>query len=356
MTLEELKKSNRIFFECRSGSFAYGTNTVKSDVDIRGLFYQPIAELISFDGQIPQISDERNDIVYYSLRRYLELACDANPNILEVLYMPDDCVISSSTAFEVLKSKRNTFISKKCIQTHQAYALAQIKKAKGRNKWINNPQPKDRPSINNFCYYLNPEKAGMPFRPVKFSESAIFKESLRCSSVEHNPGLYRVYKADKKSPIFTDDSIICSSIPKDEEISHNIGLLYVNADAYKRALTDHKNYWSWIKLRNPERWKQQEKGDLDFDSKNMQHTMRLMLTAEHILENGEPVVRFSGDKLQLLFDIRNGKFTYEELISMADDISAKIENAYKHCKLPDEADKADASRLLLELSELLSLK
>ena len=350
MNLKELEESGRIFFACRSGSFAYGTNTAKSDVDIRGLFYQSLEELADLSTPIPQVSDERNDIVYYSLRRYLELACDANPNILELLYMPKDCIVQSSKAFDILLENKQMFISKKCIQTHQAYALAQIKKAKGRNKWINNPQPEKRPSIDQFCYFI-PSSGSMPYRPINFIKTEIAHEQLRCSSVEHCPGLYRLYKADKKSKIFTDDSIICSSIPKDEETSHNIGLMYVNTDAYKRALNDHKNYWGWVKNRNPERWNQQEKGELDYDAKNMQHTMRLMLVAENIIETGEPLVRFAGEKLSFLKNIRLGQYTYDELISHAEEISERIEAKASSCPLPEEADKNKASQLLLEITK-----
>jgi predicted nucleotidyltransferase len=43
------------------------------------------------------VSDDRGNVVYYSIRRVIELLTQANPNILELLFMPDDCVRKTST-------------------------------------------------------------------------------------------------------------------------------------------------------------------------------------------------------------------------------------------------------------------
>ena len=43
MTLEALKASGHIIFECISGSRAYGLDTPTSDTDIRGVFILPKA-------------------------------------------------------------------------------------------------------------------------------------------------------------------------------------------------------------------------------------------------------------------------------------------------------------------------
>ena len=353
MTPEELLKSDKVIFTCRSGSFAYGTNTEKSDEDIRGIFYQPLGEVAGLNKIDQQISDTKNDITYYSLRRYIELACEANPNILELLYMPEDCIHQTSPTFEMLKEKRSMFISKKCITTHHAYAMAQIKKARGRNKWINNPQPEERPSLEDFAWFISVnENSEMPARPVKFRKSGLVHVNLRSSSVEHCPGLYRLYKGMSDKPLFKDNSILCSSISKNDESSDFKGLMYVNTDAYKRALTDHKNYWSWIKNRNDNRWELQEKGTLDYDAKNMQHTIRLIMSAENIVNEGGPLVRLEGEKLNLLREIREGKYSYNELIEMAETISARLESKAQTCNLPEEVDLSKASALFLELTEL----
>ena len=353
MNLDELRQSDRILFECRSGSFAYGTNTEKSDIDIKGIFYQEKDELISLDSAPIQISDESNDTSYYSLRRYIELASNANPNILELLYMPEDCIQKTSSAFSKLLTFREEFITEKCLETHRAYALAQIKKAKGRNKWINNPQPKAAPLIINFAYFLSAKTdTQTPGRPIKLAKVNLNKEYLCASSVEHCPGLYRIYKSETKNSIFTENQISCSSISFEDEEKHFLGFIYLNDDAYKRALTDHKNYWEWVNKRNPERWKMQELGEIDFDAKNMQHTIRLLMTARDIVEKGKLTVRLEGKDLDYLRNIRKGMFSYSELIEQSKMIDAEIEEKLKKTRLRPEMTSKRASEIFLELMNI----
>lgn len=350
MTLEELQNSDRILFECRAGSFAYGTNTEKSDIDIKGIFLQTPAELITLEEIPKQINDDNNDISYYSLRRYLELAADANPNILELLFMPDECILKSSEIYQKLLSFRSEFITEKCLETHQAYALAQIKKARGRNKWINNPQPETKPAPDNFCYFISSQNdSKFPARPVKLNETKLEISSLKVSSVEHCPGLYRVYKSASEVQLFVNETINCSSIPVEEELANFCGLLYYNEDAFKRACTDHKNYWDWTRKRNPERWKLQEKGEIDYDPKNMQHTLRLLFTAKTILSDGYIPVRFSGEKLTLLRDIREGRYNYRELIEMAETVNSEIDSLKLSVKLNPPMSARRSSEILFEL-------
>ena len=353
MNLNELKLSNRILFECRAGSFAYGTNTEKSDIDIKGIYLQSQEELISFDTPTLQVSDEKNDIVYYSLRRYIELASAANPNILELLYMPEDCILKTSPIFEELKKHRDEFISHKCLETHQAYAMAQIKKAKGRNKWINNPQPETKPIIENFTYFI-PLKGNCetPARPVKYKSSPLQQGNFKASSVEHCPGLYRIYESDKECKLFTEQQICCSSIPYEDENRQFAGLLYLNENAYKKALTDHKNYWEWISKRNPERWKLQEVGATNFDAKNMQHTVRLLFTAKHIAGQQRLKVRFDGEELKLLKGIRLGHFSYDGLINFCNDLNTEIDSLSTISSLKDEISTERATEIFLKLMSL----
>jgi uncharacterized protein len=119
-----INHSSPILFECVAGSRAYGTNTAASDQDIRGIFAVPSRDYLGLARPPDQISDDKGNVVYYSLRRIIELLAQANPNILELLFMPDDCVLKTSAEMEMLIAHRHLFVSKQCADTHAGCDVA----------------------------------------------------------------------------------------------------------------------------------------------------------------------------------------------------------------------------------------
>jgi predicted nucleotidyltransferase len=95
----------------------------------------PSAAYLPIDQEPVQLSDDRNNTLYYSLRRCVELLAEANPNILELLFSPQDCVQIVSKEMEQLVFARSIFVTCQCGDTHIGYAMSQIKKARGQNKW-----------------------------------------------------------------------------------------------------------------------------------------------------------------------------------------------------------------------------
>ncbi|MEO5563519.1 MAG: nucleotidyltransferase domain-containing protein, partial [Chitinophagaceae bacterium] len=91
MTIEWVKSNGLLVLEAITGSKAYGLDTAKSDTDIRGVFVLPRDMFYSLE-YVEQVSNATNDIVYYELKRFIELLSKNNPNILELLDMPENCV------------------------------------------------------------------------------------------------------------------------------------------------------------------------------------------------------------------------------------------------------------------------
>ncbi len=85
MTIEELRNRNLIILECISGSKAYGTHLPTSDTDIKGVFVLPEEAYFGMNCT-EQVSDESNDVVYYELKRFIELLYRNNPNLMELLH------------------------------------------------------------------------------------------------------------------------------------------------------------------------------------------------------------------------------------------------------------------------------
>jgi uncharacterized protein len=152
MTLQELQNdSSHLLLKCISGSQAYGLALPHSDTDIKGVFIQPKKGYYGLT-YIDQINNETNDIMYYEIKKFVDLLLKNNPNILELLSTPEDCVLHRHPVVNLLKPE--TFLSRLCNQTFGQYAYAQIKKARGLNKKILNPLNRKRKTILDFCYVV----------------------------------------------------------------------------------------------------------------------------------------------------------------------------------------------------------
>lgn len=336
------------------GSRAYGTARPESDENYRGIFILPGRYYLSIREPVEQISDERHNTTYYTLKRFLELASTANPNIVEMLFMPPDCRVFESPLMQRLLEKRDIFVTKQAYTSHVNYAAAQIKRAKGQNKWVNNPQPEEKPTELDFCWFV-PRKipeGRFPYRPIPLKQSGIELSYCSCAAMEQLSNTYRLYSYDEPTrEVFRNGMLVCESIPKEDEDIRCIGLLIYNRAEHERALRDHVNYWEWRRNRNDARWESQECGERDYDAKNMMHTFRLLLSGENILKHGVPIVRFEGERLRMLLDIREGKFTYDELLRMVEAKLEELNAEMQNSRLPETADAAAIDRLLAEMTE-----
>ncbi len=345
----------RILFVGLAGSRAYGTATPESDDDLRGLFALPARDYLSLSAPPAQLADERSNVVYYSLRRALELLSVANPTLLELLFLPSDCVLRTSPEMERLVAERHLFLTRQCADTHVGYARAQVKRARGQNKWINNPKPEAPPQREDHCYILARERFASqdepPARPVPLSALGWDLSHFHAARLEHSQEAYRLYTyGEAARGVFRGDLLVCESIPKEDETTRFAGLLLFSQQAYEQELRDHRNYWQWRASRNESRWRQQERGELDFDAKNLMHTVRLLLSGRSILATGAPIVRFQGENLALLRRIRAGEMTYDEILAVVDELIAECGSLVLTSDLPPSADLGQVEALLADLT------
>lgn len=367
MTPEQLraKYPRAILATYLVGSRAYGAVTATSDEDYRGIFMLPAACYLSVAEPVKQISDAENNVTYYTLKRFMELAMTANPNIVEMLFMPDDCRVFEAPAMEMLLAARGLFITKQAYDSHVNYAMAQLKKAKGKNRWVNNPQPETPPDVLDFCWFLPrenvpamppnenaPPSRAFPFRPIPIKETPVDLQACVCAKLEQANNTYRLYRDPHRCGVFRNGMLVCESISFRQEREDCLGLLIYNRVEHERAMRDHTSYWQWRTHRNPARWQADEANrERDYDAKNMMHVFRLLLSGEQILRAGEPLVRFTGEKLQFLYDIREGRFTYEHLMEIAEQKFAELSAAVVDSSLPQQPDVVAVDDLLREMTQ-----
>lgn len=115
------------------GSRAYGTNTPSSDVDVKGVAIPPARYFHGFvehfeqadkPGHMQQflpLMDEelrtaakntKLEGTIYDIRKFMALAADGNPNILDVLFAEDSDVILMDPLGAKLRRNRDKFLSK----------------------------------------------------------------------------------------------------------------------------------------------------------------------------------------------------------------------------------------------------
>jgi len=354
LTLADLQSDScdRVIFRGISGSRAYGTSHAASDTDIRGIFVTGKTAYLTLNEEQKQVSDERGDICYYSLRRFCELAAAANPNFLELLFLPEDCMLFHDHYFDWLSASRDIFISQLASKSYLDYAQAQIKKARGQNKRVHHPYSKEVPRQEDFCWFIPSQSSGVPGRPISIKESGHALANCHIAAVEHTEDLYRLYDYGKSGRgAFRNGMLVCESIPPEDEVTRFCGYLIYRAGLFERALTEHRQYWEWYEQRNAARWQTQETGAMDYDAKNLMHTFRLMYSGLNILTHGVPLVRFTGDKLQFLLDIKAGKFAYDELQQQAETLAGEFDEQRRKSTLPPAPDLVKINHLLREITE-----
>ena len=406
LTIEELKKSNMIAYEYIRGSHAYGTNIKDengndiSDIDIGGVFICDEETLKGLrSNYVEQVSDEKNDTVYYELGRWIELLMKSNPTALESLFIPEDCIVGEiHPAVQYILNNRDKFITKECLNPLLGYSFNQIKKAKGLNKKINIPEDFQRKDILDFCYTFKNQGS----QPIKefLEENGLDQKYCGLVNIPNMKDVYGVYydfaayfnfeyvdwyRIDfgiegVKSPydkfinefeakkineriinkefyhypgivnpdeIYKSNTVRLSSIPKGEK---PICFMTYNKDAYTSHCIDYKDWEDWKKHRNPVRY-ENNKGH-NYDSKNLMHTIRLMEMGVELAEGKGFNVRRTGEDVKHLLAIRNHEMSYEEIMEEATKLKEKFDKAVETTNLPEKIDYDYVNDLLINARKI----
>lgn len=351
MNLQEVKQSDLLLLECISGSRAYGLHTPQSDTDLKGVFVLPKQKFYGLE-YTEQTNNETNDEVYYELKRFVDLLVKNNPNILELLNTPADCIRKRHPLMDLLKPE--LFLSKLCRQTFAGYAQSQIKKAKGLNKKIVNPVDKERKSIVDFCYVIHQQ--GSIALSVWLEKKGFVQEDCGLVNIAHMRDIYALFHNNQLSEGYLkgvssgidSNDVSLSSVEKGIE---PLAIMSFNKDGYSKYCRDYREYWDWVEKRNDLRYENTIDHGKNYDAKNMMHTFRLLNMAEEIAREG--VVNVRRHDRDYLLKIRSGAFSYEELVEVANEKVLQIEQLYEKSSLPEEPDATRAEEILVEMRNSL---
>lgn len=339
---------------CYSGSLAYGTNLPTSDVDIRGLFSAaPECIRTPFFPIKEQTLVDEEDGKIYELTNFFKLFTEMNPNIIELMFVEESDLIMTTDIYDYLRKEAPGLLSKKVAFSFSGYAMAQLKRIRGHDKWINNPQPEGAPTQMGFMRLV------FNFtdrRIIKHNEFMSELENLNDSCVlfPYGNDTYAVIKAEESPRMFNADGSIrrvdYEALPDEVKKQKPLMVVKYLAEDHKVAKEKHRNYWTWKAERNETR--HQLEVNFGYDTKHAMHLVRLMRMAEEILSTGEVLVK-RPDAKELL-DIRGGAWKLDDLLAWADEKDRYIrEDLYKTSKvLPHTTDIHKAAKVLMTAQDM----
>jgi predicted nucleotidyltransferase len=208
------------------GSQAFGTSGPHSDVDVRAVCIPPARYLLGLSN-FDQYENRAEEVVVYSLSKFVRLALANNPNMLDILWAEDQDILYIDEYGELLRSARRVFLSRHVADTYAGYAADQLKRMETHYRWLNDP-PEHQPE------------------PPEFGA----QESAR--------GGYR----------FPDTRA---------------------EQGYRAALRHWQNYQHWRANRNPAR--AEREAQYGYDTKHAMHLVRLYRMGIEILDEGLVQVR-----------------------------------------------------------------
>ena len=387
-TVQEIENKGLAYKFIR-GSHLYGTNLPdgQSDVDFGGVYIADNETLMGLrEYYEPQISDEKHDTTYYELGRWVELLMKANPNALESLFAPDEFIIGDiHPAVQLIRDNRDLFVTKECFNSLYGYGKSQIAKARGLNKKCVQPVL-ERKEVLDFCYTFE-EQGSQPMKRF-LAERGLDQKYCGLVNVPNMKDTYGVYydfaahhkfepqndtfaaylakfgtyfcgritkREDNKEffgysgivhPDGKSNEVRLSSIPKCEV---PICFMTYNQNGYESHCKKYKEYQEWVAKRNPVRYESNLKSN--YDRKNMMHCVRLIHMGKELAEGkGFNVVR-TWDR-EMLLDIRNNKYEYDEIIEYVEKLYKETDEMSKTCNLPDTVDKEKVHKLLIEARKL----
>ncbi len=396
----------------KGGSHSYGTSTPTSDLDFRGIFVADPEFIRTPFYQIHVQKDPNEmDSESYELNKFVALYCDGNPNILELLWVDEEDIVTDSPAYRILRNHRKELLSSKVAFTFSGYALAQLKQMKNQSNWNNNPKPVDAPKQSSYVNMLH-----------NFTADKIFKVDLEDYYEDHRlihygGEIYGLYAAPGYHPFSkaTEKQLLNTQGDDDQQFTDSEGkrilpkfIVRYNKQEYERHNDEWNNYWNWKKLKDKkaelydtiglEQERRMVEG-LDIKSKNYHkidsvvehsdtnalikslsdqnlsdlrhlckrhadfsqhqvdfkhamHLVRLIRMCEEVLQTGELKVK-RPDAAELLA-IRNGAWAYDDLITYANERDKHIrEVLYHSTSLPKQPNRDLAAKLIMQIQDMV---
>lgn len=300
--------------EIKVGSHLYGTNTEQSDVDYSGIFIPPINYYFGLDKveevDLSKIDKQENgkntkdaiDRKFYELRKFVTLAMENNPNILEILFVNNENIVYSNDFGDELLSNKHLFPHKGLERRFIGYSVSQKKKL-----YIKSGNMKELKLGLDLLEEVEKEE---------ISSKYIFEvENILC----HSP-----YFGDNGNQhLFVGDIFIQKNITIKNAIQQ-----------IKNRVAKFGNRKDLIE-------------EFGFDLKFASHCVRLLLEGKELLDTGE--IRFPLSYRDLILGIKTGKHSLKEVEEMIEYYENAVKLSFEKTQLPSKPQYDKINKLLVDM-------
>lgn len=313
MNLPDIANKNKIL-EMKTGSHLYGTSRPESDEDFVGIFianencYLGLTTVEEVDLSIvSKLKNGKNDSnaidrKLYELKKFVKLAMDNNPNILEMLFPSESSKAFVNEYGNLLLENAHLFPWKNVKQKFLGYAYSQRHKMQ-----------------------------------IKVENLDVLKASFDFFSKEKEKG-----NAVRLIAEYRDNKELLSAGVKFYEHNFSVGDQSFNPKIFVKDILDR------IQKRLDKAGHRTEIIEkYQYDTKFGMHLIRLMYEGLALLQTGKLV--FPLPQASLLLDIRYGKYAMEEVIKLSEILEAQVVEAEKHSPLPIKPRYEEIEKLLIHI-------
>jgi uncharacterized protein len=338
----------RTIYLCRHGSHVYGTNIATSDEDFRGIAIAPARYYLGATQRFDQAVQHTPDLTVFDLRKFIHLAAQCNPNVIEILFVDDCDVLEMMPSGERLREARQLFVTKRARHTFSGYAASQLKRIRAHLRWLKSPPaaPPERKA------YGLPDRTLIPADQLAAATAAIQKQldSWSLDFIDDLEQPIRIAVTNKIADYLAEigvsmDGNAWQGAARLVGLTDNFIELLDKERRYTSAKREWDNYQAWLKTRNSTRAALEAKWG--YDTKHGMHLVRLLRMAREILSTGNVFVK-RPDAAELL-SIRDGALPYEDLVAWAEKEDRELQAIAKASTLPNAPDAKAIDDLCCDL-------
>ena len=306
-----------------TGSQLYGTNTPASDFDYEGVFIETpeyilgnkSCDEVSFStgDDVSRNTSEDIDCKLYSLRKYISLAQQNNPNKVEWFFVPDDKFIFKEDKYwDHLVSNRDIFLSLKLKHSFSGYAQSQEHKLLTKKKRYE--ELKSFRDVLQTGLAQGKKLIGELDLLERYELKKYHKETgsvgihtLKRIKVKYNYIKYKL-TAEGTDGITVDNKAYNFGMPIQRIFD------YVN-----REVKTYGGRLEYLK-------------DYGYDVKFAAHLFRLYFEGLHLLREGNLIFPMPKEEIKFMMNIKAGKYDLDFLLNKSKELEPLFDVAYQENK------------------------